>query len=411
MRILCYIFLSFLFVNCLSAQSNQKEDRSSGFLNIKDPSCDSVVLTPFGRAAKSHIHFISNKFHVNNGNSYTEIVQNSTGRVIQKFAKDFSQNKLDSHSPFENETEDTGMNFKDGWITYGSCEVFSPKEIPISLFDVKWIVPSDPIMKSNQLIYIFCGLQAIESGVGHIVQPVLQWGISPAGGGNYWAICNWYVSSDYNLFYDSLIKVNPGTSLEGKIRLTSTVDTLFNYISSFEGYSEGLQVNSLPELTNPYVVFESYYFDDCAEFPPDEKIRMFNIILKTDTIYPPLKWLTSDNLNTGQNTCNQYTKVISESSYNGEVDLHLHSPADIGNFNKIHIYPDPCDRLLHISPKELLRNCTIQIFNLSGVIQKSDYIENMESEFNLDLTNLASGIYFIRFFYNNSSHTFKFIKR
>lgn len=65
---------------------------------------------------------------------------------------------------------------------------------------------------SDQLLYLFTALlgwDVMDNGnyFNHILQPVLQWGLSPAGGGNYWAINNWYVN-DQDYFYDSLIVVN-----------------------------------------------------------------------------------------------------------------------------------------------------------------------------------------------------------
>ena len=62
---------------------------------------------------------------------------------------------------------------------------------PIIYFSTKWVVPPAPSASDGQTVFLFNGLQP-DNGA-HILQPVLQWGPSAAGGGNYWSITNWYV--------------------------------------------------------------------------------------------------------------------------------------------------------------------------------------------------------------------------
>lgn len=43
-----------------------------------------------------------------------------------------------------------------------------------------------------------------------IYQPVLQWGESAAGGGNYWGVASWYVDGQGGLaLHSNLVRVNP----------------------------------------------------------------------------------------------------------------------------------------------------------------------------------------------------------
>lgn len=407
MRIFNIIIIILFIFNHGYSQTKQV---SVGIKN--NPDSFSEVLTPFGPALKSNVHFVSKGNHINNKHYSTQIVQTSTGKVIEEFENQISSENTGSKgSSIENETSNSQLGFPDGWLTYGFGSTDSPTKTPISLFRTKWYVPSEPIKESDQLIYIFCGLETIDDyGISRIVQPVLQWGKSPAGGGKYWTICNWYVSSDYNFFYDSLINVSPRTLLEGKIQLMSISDNQFNYFSSFTGFSTGLTINSLPELKSPCIVLETYNLKECEELPIDEKIRMFNILVKTDTLNRNLAWSVYNN-NSVQNSCSQYTKILSENSTNGELDIHLRSPVDLDKFDLIHIYPNPCNKFLHVSPTRVIKNCRVEIYNEFGRLEKSDYFENMEYEVNLDMENLASGIYLIKFSYNYSTHTFKVIKR
>lgn len=59
-----------------------------------------------------------------------------------------------------------------GWIVYGS--VFGSN---FSTFNGIWKVPVAPSSYDYQLIYLFTGLE--DSASDEIIQPVLQWGVSP----------------------------------------------------------------------------------------------------------------------------------------------------------------------------------------------------------------------------------------
>ena len=195
---------------------------------------DTLMFTPGGPALKSNIHYIDNKHHLNICDNRLQIVETKTGFISQEFKRSNSQNRAKSEETFSqrlpNNSVLTNADFSDGWITYAYSQIYEDNPGPITSFSTKWIVPQPPENKSDQLIYIFNGIQTIENGIAYILQPVLQWGKSPAGGGNYWSVCNWYVTSN-QFFFDSLIQVHPGTSLQGLIRLTSKTDSLFNYTS------------------------------------------------------------------------------------------------------------------------------------------------------------------------------------
>lgn len=78
-----------------------------------------------------------------------------------------------------------------------------------------WEVPQVPITFANQLIYMFPGLQDLP--VTYIMQPVLQWGVGAAGGGNFWAMANWFVSTDGSAMHTPLVAVSPGTWIHGEM--------------------------------------------------------------------------------------------------------------------------------------------------------------------------------------------------
>ena len=73
--------------------------------------------------------------------------------------------------------------------------------------------------------------------LGLILQPVLQWGNSPAGGGSFWAITNWFVGSPETgiALHGPLVQVNSGDILQGIMTLQGQSGNKFSYRSSFNG--------------------------------------------------------------------------------------------------------------------------------------------------------------------------------
>lgn len=359
---------------------------------------DYKVLTPFGEAKEGNIHYVAK-------NQYIDIKENRLQIKELPLHTIMGNIEVSKSSHIQNTT------ITNGWSTWAYGHIYDIFPSSPSYFKVTYIVPPSP-RDNHQLIYIFNGLGAIDSGISHIVQPVLQWGHSPSGGGEHWGICNWYVNND-QFFYDSLIKVNPGDTLQGLIYMTNTSNNRADYFSTFLGYNTGLKVKNLPKLESLYVVLETYYAD-CGDLPKDEKIKIRDIRVKTNIDNPVLFWHKIDN-----NACGQYTTIVNQSSLSGEIHLNFHSPLSIDDFDEIHIYPNPIKDYLHISPigiKSVLgyrmniNDCTIQIFDKTGKVIYSNFYPELIDEFDLDLRNLRTGIYFIRFSYQNKNHTIKIIK-
>ena len=98
--------------------------------------------------------------------------------------------------------------FGTGWITYASWS--NSTGTPVSSFSTQWYVPPAPIAEDGQIIFLFNGIQNSTM----IYQPVLQWGVSAAGGGNYWAVASWYADGQGGpAFHSDLVRVNPGDLL------------------------------------------------------------------------------------------------------------------------------------------------------------------------------------------------------
>src|ERR1035438_9024047 len=83
-----------------------------------------------------------------------------------------------------------------------------------------------------------------------IYQPVLQWGSSAAGGGNYWAVASWYADGQGGqAFYSSLVRVNPGQVLVGVMNETAQSASGFSYNCQFTGIANtSLPIQNVQQL-------------------------------------------------------------------------------------------------------------------------------------------------------------------
>jgi len=98
-----------------------------------------------------------------------------------------------------------------GWVVYASWYNFGSS--PISSFATAWSVPKKPATDDGQSLFLF---NSIEPSRGTaILQPVLQYGPSVAGGGSYWNAASWYVAGSQDTYYSPLIHVSVGDTLDG----------------------------------------------------------------------------------------------------------------------------------------------------------------------------------------------------
>jgi hypothetical protein len=101
-----------------------------------------------------------------------------------------------------------------GWV--GASEWVSPSWIRKITAD--WVVPSAPAKDDNQLIYFFPSIEPLPTSPSPILQPVLQYGVSPAGGGAYWAIGSWNChSAPGPCTHSAITKVAAGDKLYGSV--------------------------------------------------------------------------------------------------------------------------------------------------------------------------------------------------
>ncbi len=204
--------------------------------------------------------------------------------------------------------------FGDGWITYASWTNNTGR--PVSRFATRWVVPPEPTTHSNQIIFLFNGIQNSTM----IYQPVLQWGVSAAGGGPYWAVASWYADGQTGTsFHSNLVRVNAGDILEGVMTLTAQNTHGFSYNCSFSGINgASLPIQNVQELTWCIETLEAYRVTQISDYPDCFETAMTAIDIEVGgNTHPALAWTAVDRVtDTGQ-----HTVVASNSSTAGEVDL------------------------------------------------------------------------------------------
>jgi len=178
-----------------------------------------------------------------------------------------------------------------GWIAYAN---WYNTGSPISYFTTNWPVPPVPATNHDQTIFLFNSIEPASGSA--ILQPVLQFGPSAAGGGSYWAVSTWYVGSA--TYYTPLVSVSVGQVLEGIIELTSSSGSSFNYESGFANIEGVIELSGSDELVWATETLESYGVTTGTDYPEGSTV-FSNINLDTTTGVPGISWAVADDTSDG----------------------------------------------------------------------------------------------------------------
>jgi hypothetical protein len=154
----------------------------------------------------------------------------------------------------------------DGWV---EATQWDDTNQNVDLIYGNWTVPSNP-SENGGLIYLFNGIEP--SVQTYILQPVLQYGVGAAGGGNYWAVASWLVGTDY-VFHSGLETVNPGDTLFGYTEVTGTSGSTLDWRVEAEdsttgAYSWITTTSTGLEWSWAYAsVLEAYGISSCSQLP------------------------------------------------------------------------------------------------------------------------------------------------
>jgi hypothetical protein len=297
---------------------------------------EKMVLTPFGYKNADQVHYLPDNHSLIFKRDSTLEVDSKSSQIIKAFGKykktvTTTTSTSDSHSGVENLVPGS---YGSGWITDAVwINTASPL---ISYFSTSWTVPPVPYTNHGQTVYLFNALQDGESSTSYIIQPVLQYGPSNAGGGGYYSITDWYGGGPTDQYwYGTLYTVSPGTNLQGVIQLTANGPNSYTYSSSFTGYPSNSSVSFVDGLPMTYAfeTLEAYGIEFWGDYPtvdtyPNTNVQnpdvaMSNIAIKlSNGTYAPVDWTAEDRVTDIQ----QHTNIITQGSPNGQVDLFFTNP-------------------------------------------------------------------------------------
>ena len=172
---------------------------------------------------------------------------------------------------------ETASGTGNGWVE--ASEWFLPlsSNDNIDFMSSTWTVPSYP-SETGALIFLFNGVEPTGDAGGWILQPIIQYGVSAAGGGNYWAMFSWLVGDGY-AFNSPLEIVYPGDSIFGYTEMTAIAGSTPYWTVEAKDETRG----SYSWLKTHHVsgqhwtwafagVLEAYHVTSCSQFPASGKV-------------------------------------------------------------------------------------------------------------------------------------------
>jgi hypothetical protein len=309
-----------------SNQSNTSSKRPKRPVRPHDNT--DLVVTPGGTRPRSLVQELLEGQHISTKDGRVRIIETATGNVVKDLGETGTAAPEDETGPPPAPAGAVPGLPDTGWIE--NSQWHNVGKNPIVYFSTTWVVPPPPATSNGQLIFLFNGMQP--DSAAHIIQPVLQWGSSAAGGGNYWAITNWYADGQGGAAtFKPLIRVNPGDVLQGVMTCTGQSGSEYSYKSSFVGHpTADVTVSDVDQLTWAYETLECYSLTTCTDYPNTESTSMYAIEIKTGTpgasgTDTTISWFASNSFT----DCGQSCEIVSNASPGGAVSLNYRKQAPV----------------------------------------------------------------------------------
>lgn len=312
------ILLSALFFACGKESTKTTPSLTTG-IAATAADHNGMVLTPGGWRPAEKVTKLEVGQHLDVLDGRLRAIDDLSGKVTRDFGiihadagklPDYPTN-VNLNSPLAKAVKPLAS----GWIAYTYWS--NPVSTPIAYFSTTWTVPPVPSTNHGQTVFMFNGLQ----NSSYILQPVLQYGPSAAGGGSYWAIANWYVDgSNGTAIFSNLVRVSAGTSLTGIMSLTGNSGTRYSYSSAFTGYpSITLAVTNIEKLYWAAESLEVYSPAACSDYPNTTRTTFSNIQIKLqDGTQAGLAWTAANAVT----DCGQHASIVANGTPNGIVDIY-----------------------------------------------------------------------------------------
>lgn len=335
--------LTFVFSGCKKALDERQTPSATTVALQENP--NDTVSTPDGPRLRSQVHIIKRGDHVALvGNHYKEI-NPVTGEVVFDFGE--AHHTPASSGTLSGTTAGTVFERRpvggvpgpgyggNGWLTEQNWT--SPTG-QIYAIATDWVVPTAPVATygAGQTLYIWYGIQET-SGVD-IIQPVLQYGYSAAGGGNGWYIDNWFVFDGLpEGVGEDLVQVQPGAQLVGDVYVSSVNGGgSYNYTSTFIGFPQTTAyADNQPAQPTAVETLEVSNLPNASYFPTDVNVRMTEI--SGSTVENGGNFTTNFVYDTyvpnGPTTNIEQAVLVNNASGStqGEVDIYFHAYSPLYN--------------------------------------------------------------------------------
>jgi hypothetical protein len=239
---------------------------------------DETVVTPFGVIAKEKVYQIQpgNALNVK-GNHVTEI-NRASGEVVMDFGENPEKKSQNSNL----RVATNGPNFSNGIIV----DYVNSFATGYTYFASNFSVPTAPTQVNAETLF-YGNFAFFNEGT---VVSALQYGGSAAGGGEYWALTNWYFDNAGNVSFQPLsTSIAPGISLQSIISLSNGVWT-----AAVSGYSNGLSISGLTisQSNNPVGIYFGGYPKNAGAYPAQIGLRFTNVVIKAgSTTMSGINWL------------------------------------------------------------------------------------------------------------------------
>jgi len=266
-----------------------------------------LVPTPFGVAHSSCVH------RVPSGSSFREDARGTVAVTPDGQTMEFPKCEYSASVVREKSL----MHFKDYSAGWQAWTTFDAQNTSIDSYEGFFSVPDIPSWVGEQAIFVFIGLQTDNWVPGPnsppapehfaLIQPALQFGNSPAGGGPFWGVATWFVTMNHGYLVSDLVQVNPGDSIWGSLsRVNGNTWSMEATVSGVTS-NQTVQSNRLWNLPFAYCAMEVFHIGgDCTAFPTNP-VDFTQLKITVGQQQAKANWMVNTTMNP---MCNEGAKVI-----------------------------------------------------------------------------------------------------